>query len=211
MYLFAFLLAQDQREADGMQWFNYILERMKKNAESHCELIWISPGSWACAVKLVSCSLTPTLVVFLPLFICVTIVCVLLNVIIIILMHVQSFFWLQRLHFNTVTWFSVFISVFCNPLTHLFLKPWWSPGYCECDERMPFWGFQLIYFDFSALLIFLLMWSGCRFNSCRFKRSPLKLYQFPREGNPLVFLLRTPWPWGGTSMSQESVEFGRFA
>lgn len=30
MYLFAFLLAQDQREADGMQWFNYILERMKK-------------------------------------------------------------------------------------------------------------------------------------------------------------------------------------
>lgn len=159
-------------------------------------------------MNLVSCSLSPTLVVFLPLFICVTIVCVLLNVIIIILMYVQSFFWLQRLQFNTVTWFSVFISVI---LLHICF--WSHDGHLVIVNvmRMPFWGFQLIYFDFSALLIFLLMWSGCRFNSCRFKRSPLKLYQFPREGNPLVFLLRTLWPWGGTSMSQESVEFGRFA
>lgn len=34
MYLFAFLLAQDQREANGMQWFNYILERMKKTLKA---------------------------------------------------------------------------------------------------------------------------------------------------------------------------------
>lgn len=108
-------------------------------------------------MKLVSCSLAPTLVVFLPLFICVTIVCVLLNVIIIILMHVQSFFWLQRLHFNTVTWFSVFISVFfISVLLHICF--WSHDGHLVIVNVMRGCHFEAFS---SYILTFQLCWYSC--------------------------------------------------